>query len=363
MSNQSFLAKPENRKKIKLTIICTLASVCTILLLYTISNKANHRPNGFIRLFPPHVATPEKILDIRYNSFYIAGATDSHIYLGNSTGPAYILITDYTLSDTSHLELQLADTARPFKRPPLLAIDSPHIYMTEGFSSTIRYGALPKLAVHPFADTTFFFSATALSPSSFVLRAYDSARQQSILTKYNRQTATLQSAPNALEKQVDGFFCTDGALHFEPHSGRIVYVYYYRNSFLSLDTNMNIQYKGHTIDTTSQVKIKVAHVTSTEQITLTGPPAMVNRLSCVDSNWIYVNSKLLANNEDKALFDKCSVVDVYSIKDGKYHCSFYLPDRESEKVRAFRVFDNTLVALYDHYLYTYKLDFTAMDKK
>lgn len=357
MSHQSFFALPENRKKIRLTFICTIASLFTILVLYFISDKVNHHANGFIRLFPPHAVIPEKILDIKYNSFYFAGATNNRIYLGNAMAPAYVLLTDYTLSDTSHLQLELSDKDRPLKRPPLLAIDSPHIYMTEGFSSMIRYGTLPNLTVRPLPDTAFFFSAAPLSASSFVLRAYDSARQQSILTKYNRQTATLQPAPDALEKQVDGFFCTDGALHFEPHSGRLIYVYYYRNSFVSLDTNMNIRYKGHTIDTTSRVRIKVAHVAATGQITIASPPAMVNRLSCVDSNWIYVNSKLLANNEDKALFDKCSVVDVYNIRTGKYHCSFYLPDRDQEKVRSFRVFNGMLFALYDRYLYTYQLNF------
>jgi hypothetical protein len=91
--------------------------------------------------------------------------------------------------------------------------------------------------------------------------------------------------------------------------------------------------------------------------TVSSPSGVVNRLSCMDSQWLYVNSKLMANNERKEEFDKVSVIDVYSLKDGTYHFSFYLPNLGEKKLRSFRVFNKTLVALYDHYVYTFRLNF------
>ena len=43
--------------------------------------------------------------------------------------------------------------------------------------------------------------------------------------------------------------------------------------------------------------------------------------------------------------------------DGKYEFSFYLPDYQGRKMKSFRVFDHMLVALYDNYLYGFRLNF------
>src|SRR5690606_29221831 len=99
-----------------------------------------------------------------------------------------------------------------------------------------------------------------------------------------------------------------GVLHYDPGAARLVYVYYYRNQFLCLDTNLNVQYKGRTIDTVSHAHIKVASLASEGKQTLTSPGGVVNRLSCMDGKWVYVNSKLMANNERKSEFDKVSAI-------------------------------------------------------
>lgn len=334
-----------------------LLSIAVVWLLYLASDKINHRPNGFIRLIPPHMATPEKILDIQYNSYYIAGATPTHIYLGNAVAPTYVLKTDYALSDTAHMRLQLAREA-DLSGPATVVIDSPHVYVTEGTQGAILHASVENPVLHRLPEgRRQFYNARPVSPASFILRLYDSAHHQNVLAKRTLDTAFLQPGIPVLEKQVDGVFCTDGTLHYDPNTAKLVYVYYYRNQFICLDTNLNIQYKGRTIDTVSHAHIKVASLAAEGRSTLASPSGVVNRLSCIDGKWIYVNSKLMANNEKKTEFDKLSVIDVYSLRDGSYHFSFYLPHLGDSKMRAFRVFNKTLVALYDHYVYTFRLNF------
>lgn len=270
-----------------------------------------------------------------------------------------MLRTDYDLSDTVYLKLSSSDTVQRTHSTPLVCVDSPYIYLTEAFSSVIQKDLLSNLTVHPLRDTTFFFAVEPTSSNSIFYKTYDTVKQQSILTKLSPNTLGNKIRRYDLEKQVDGFFCTDGVMHYEPENGRLVYVYFYRNRFVSLDSNMNILYNGRTIDTNSHVKIRVSHITSIGQVTLASPPAMVNKMSCVDGNYLYINSKLLANNENKYLFDKCSVIDVYSLKEEHYLSSFYLHDIGKEKVRGFRIANNTVVALYDHYLATFRL---SLDK-
>jgi hypothetical protein len=303
------------------------------------------------------MATPEKILDIKYNSYYIAGATPAHIYLGNATAATYVFKMDYSLSDTAHMRLTLGPGIS-LSGPATITIDSPHVYMTEGTQGAILHASLEDPVLQPLPDgRRQFFNASPVSPASFVMRMYDSARQQNVLAKRSLDTTWLQPSTPVLEKQVDGVFCTDGILHYEPATAKLVYVYYYRNQFLCLDTNLNVQYRGKTIDTVSQAHIKVASLSSAGKSTLASPGGVVNRLSCIDGKWVYVNSKLMANNEKKAEFDQLSVIDVYSLENGSYHFSFYLPGLGDTKMRAFRVFNKTLVALYDHYVYTFRLNF------
>jgi len=69
-----------------------------------------------------------------------------------------------------------------------------------------------------------------------------------------------------------------------------------------------------------------------------------------------VNSALLANNENKNALDNASVIDVYNISDGKYQCSFYIPDFNKHKITDFIVSGKTIIALYDHFINTYRLN-------
>jgi hypothetical protein len=303
------------------------------------------------------MAIPEKILNLKYNSFYIAGASPSHIYLGNAIAASYLLKMDYSLSDTAHLRLKLAPGTN-LSGQVTVTVDSPHVYMMEGTQGAILHASLEDLVLRRLPEgRRQFYNASPVSPASFILRLYDSSRSQNVLTKRMLDTVYLQPNTPVLEKQVDGVFCTDGTLHYDPNTAKLVYVYYYRNQFICLDTNLNVQYQGRTIDTVRHARIKVASMVSEGKSTLASPSGVVNRLSCVDGKWIYVNSKLRANNERKAEFDKVSVIDVYSLKDGSYHFSFYLPSVDDTKMRSFRVFNKTLVALYDHYVYTFRLNF------
>ncbi|KAA2239221.1 hypothetical protein F0L74_23735 [Chitinophaga agrisoli] len=345
------------RKRLLLALASFLLSIAAVWLLYIASDKINHRPNGFIRLVPPHMATPAKLLNIRYNSYYIAGATATHIYLGNATAATLLLRMNYDLSDTAYLRLTMSP-GTSLQGPAMVSVDTPDVYMMEGTQGALLHASLNDLTLHRLPDgKRQFFNARPLSGASFILRMYDSAWHQNILAKRTLDTSYLLPRTPVLEKQIDGVFCTDGSLLYQPGSNRLVYVYYYRNQFLCMDTNLVVQYKGRTIDTVSHANIKVASLTALGKTTLSTPGAVVNRMSCMDDKWVYVNSKLMANNEKKREFDKVSVVDVYSLRDGSYHFSFYLPNLENGKMRSFRVFNKTLIALYDHYAYTFHLNF------
>jgi hypothetical protein len=344
------------RKKGLALLICFAGSVTIVYGLYLLSTSTNSPKNVFLRLFPPHAVINSKQLDVGLSSYYIAGGTSKNFYLSNYEDPTHILVGDYTLSDTQRVSLSVPDTMI-LVNTTSVAVDSPYVYLVEGATSMILRGGLVDFRMEVVKSPRISsFLAVPVSPSSFVLRTYDEKLKQNILSRVSINSPDIQHAPHILEKQVDGFFCTDGMLHYSHDLARMMYVYFYRNEFICMDTALNILYKGHTLDTVSQAKIKVEEIQSEKQFTMASPPLIVSKTSCVSGNWLLIHSALAANNEDIESFRGNSVIDVYSLKDGQYHFSFYLPDIHGEKVTSFRVFGNMLVAVQDRYLSVYKLN-------
>jgi hypothetical protein len=235
-------------------------------------------------------------------------------------------------------------------------VDSPDISLIEGITPRVIFGKLMKPLHQEEAFPDIHFSkGIPVCNSSIIVRSFDPIIKQNIFYKIQTSIGRISNKTYLLEKQVDGFFCTDGILLKPEKSNQIIYVYYYRNEFLCLDTSLNLFYKGKTIDTNSVAKIKVAKITSLNLETLSVPPLLVNEMACVSESHLFIRSNLCADNEDRKLFVTNSVIDIYSIKNGHYEFSFYLPDYKEMKVRNFFVHGNNLIALYGHYLACFQL--------
>jgi len=312
---------------------CLSSSVALIVMLYIFSGNINHRKNAFIRLFPSHFISHWKVLDIQYNSYYIAGLTDNHIYLGNQMQPMDILISNYDFSDSQFKHLNPFSTNRIAWRLLKVSIDSPTVYMMEGLTPTIlKVNISTSFSENCPIDSTHFDISLPYSTSSFIVRSFNPKLNSNILGKVITQPFQVRFAPSVLENQQDGVFSTDGIINYDPTSRLVVYLYYYRNQFICMDSNLDVLYRGHTIDTVSHANIKIGLISSEHTMTLASPPLIVNRRSCASNGWLFVNSELIAKNEDRKDFNGNSVIDIYSLKDGRYKYSFYLPKYHGVKV-------------------------------
>jgi hypothetical protein len=344
-------------KKVVALTSCFIGSILTIIIIYLFSTSFNHRKNGFIRLFPPHIAVPLGSVDIKYNSYYIAGLTSNEIYLGNETSPTHLLVANQSLTDTHHFRISLPKNEKISEASLKVTVDPPNIYMVEGLTPTYLYGKTNELKLSSVKiDTMLHFGlSTPLTSTSIILRKYYREFQQNGLIKISLSNVN-REAPKILKKQVDGIFCTDGMFNYSFHSSNFLYVYFYRNEFLCIDTNLNVIYKATTIDTNTRAKIKVASIRSEDKSVLAGPPQEVNRASCVSDKWLFINSALMANNEKLIFFKDHSVVDVYDIKNGRYRCSFYIPNPDGKKITSMAAHDNRLFTINDHFLQTFTLN-------
>jgi hypothetical protein len=228
--------------------------------------------------------------------------------------------------------------------------------MAEGITPIILEGDFNSLDM---TDINYegvpFNESNIISGQSFALRIYDRSQKTNILVKSTSNPNVIKRFPGILTGIGDGVFSLDGQLVQDSHSKNMVYVYFYRNEYIYLDTNLNILMKKHTIDTVRTPQIKISEINSEQKTTFSSPPLTVNKTCCTDSNLLFINSKLKANNEFEESFSGSSVIDIYSLKNGEYLYSFYIPDDNHVKMRSFQVYNHKLVALYDHTIMTFNI--------
>lgn len=345
--------KPFRLKPMWLILTCVLSSFLVISLLYAFSIWNYNHSNNFIRKLPPHVLRPLHILNIKYNSYYFAGQDNQDVYLGNSTAPNHLLKVNLATYDTASIKLNLPD----IKLVPgytRIFIENQDFVLAEGHTPVIIKGNLYDRQIKILDNNIYFISAKMMDPENLVVKTYDGSKAN--IGLFNLLEGKLSTNPNLLEKQLDGLFCTDGQLHTIPSKNKVVYIYRYRNEFIITDNHLNMSLKGRTIDTISKARIKLTKFDN-GQTQFAAPPLVVNRVSTTSEKYLFINSGLKADNENRDAFNKYSVIDVYELSDASYQFSFYLPHFKGQKVNSLKTYQNNLLVMYDQYLIIYDMRF------
>jgi hypothetical protein len=357
----TFLIKRSAIAKKSFTLAtCFITSILIVVLLYKLSGTPNYYKNGFNRYIPFTLSlAPTFYKDLESSRWYISGSTNYHIYLSNYLLPSRMIISNSNVTDTQHLLIKLP----PSKYSLRHFVDSPIIYIFDSEDSVVTTRKVFQKAISsPVSslkiDSLRFTLGVPLTGSSFIFRSIDTFLKQNVLSKINMvgQPQVINQT-SALKKQIDGFFSTDGMLHYDSALNQVVYVYYYRNQFITLDTNLNLLRMNYTIDTTRNAQIKVSNIKSRDLFTLSAPPITINQKSCISKGRLFIKSGLLADNEDRRTFSRSSVIDVYNLENGKYLFSFHILDFSGFKVDDFRVFNKSIVAVQGHYLVNYPIYF------
>lgn len=353
------------KASIKIYMLLTLSvlSVAFIVALFLWSERITHYENRFIRRYPPHVAQKDKQFDLKLNSYYFAGISNGKIYLGNTTAPLLITVIDTSLSENLEtFKIELNRTDLPF-RTPEIRVSANNFFVYEGVAPYLFKGTTNDWkAKFALGSGSRFTQVTPIDSTKLAVRF---SKRTSVLGTINlSDTLNPKTATNLLEKQIDGIIDTDGYLLFDESTNRIVYLYRYRNQYLVADTNLNLAYRGNTIDTISKANIKLAKVSNRNMTTYSEPPLVVNRLAAVNDGKLFVNSNLPGKFEKDNLWRKAAIIDVYDLSDNSYQSSFPIYNINDEKVKGFIVSNNKLFALIGNHLVSYSLlDHLTVSKK
>src|SRR5690554_6793891 len=87
--------------------VLLFGGIVVIILLYISSDMLVHKSNNFFRSLPPHPVSPNYALDLKFNSYYLAGMEDDNLLLANSTSPLNMLKIDLKTRDTFHLRISI----------------------------------------------------------------------------------------------------------------------------------------------------------------------------------------------------------------------------------------------------------------
>ncbi len=346
-----------NKRLAWVMVGCFAMSIAIVVILFIMSSEMKNKHNSFLRLFPSHPVLEGNSYDIKVNSYYIAGGTPHHIYLGNYLSPLRMLVLNTNLTDTQRVSMTVKGIMDQKFWAVRVNVDSPNFYLSDGAVPRIYKGNVCDWHADRFAhDQEYFLDLVPMNSNSFAIKSLGKLSNESILGKITMDTPHFRFRKGLLQKQVDGVFCTDGMMHYDKELARLIYLYKYRNQFIVMDSNLNRLYLGTTIDTTSVAKIKVATIASTDSRTMASPPFMVNKRSAVYGTWLFVNSDLLAKNEHPKALEEADVIDVYDLITAKYQFSFYIfKYNRKEKLREFGVFGQALVALFDTHIQVFEL--------
>jgi hypothetical protein len=311
------------REKITRLFILTIIPVALVAFLYFRSTGfgVQHK-NGFDRRFADKAYVIYRH-ELPYNSYYLAGATSSTIYLGNRVGTTKLVEGDSTLSQFKESDIHFPAGKNIAWEALQLNIDSPDVYASELVTPSWYEGNMNEQELHQIQVTTDATSATlAIAPGKYVLRMYDSTHDQYDLFNRNKQIIKSPIRAPLLQKHGDGTFSLDGILLYDKTEHLVVYVYYYRNLISIFDTALNEIAEMKTIDTVSIPDVQVANIASTNTSTLRYPATVINKKAAVCNNRLYIHSMRKADNQTQTLQ---SVIDCYDISQQQYLFSFYVP--------------------------------------
>lgn len=347
-------------KSLSLVLLCFLLSVVSVSGLMFLSQDLVHHNNSFVRQFPPHAITHLDTCDLKINSYYFAGGTDSELYLGNYTAPLHILTLGARLDTIKANAITLRYDSGLAYQFMYIRVDSPQFYLMDGSVPVNFRGKVNDWVGTPYLNNqAYYVDAEPISTSALIMRTTNSRKEYTLaIEKHNDPEVRL--VEGLLEKQIDGRFCVDGMLLHNPAMHVVIYLYYYRNQFLVMNEDLHLLHRFNTIDTTSKAKIEVTQISNGTK-TFSAPPLLTNKKSFTWKNFLFVNSGLMARNEEQRIFDRASVIDVYDIRNGTYRFSFYLRDFRGYPMKDFAVYQGRLYCLHDRYIVSYSLTLTYFD--
>lgn len=338
-----------------------LFSSMFVIILYIFSEHEVHRNNAFTRRYPHHPITKKYNLSIKFNSYYVSGFNGDILYLGNKTAPLHLIEINLKTRDTSHVHLTLENNDFTF-HSLRVRFEFPYFFVMDGTVPCIFRGKIGDWKTHLWMkDYAYFNNAIPIDSNKVYISTTNSDNNMTtlgIIQKEDTDEFSVFLNSNLLEKQFDGVFDVDGVMVSSSKLETQGYVYYYRNEFLLMDSDLKLVNSQRTIDTIKTAQIQISNVNNHNVTKFSAPPIIVNKLAIMHDDLILINSDRLGRYEEKIMLKEASIIDVYNWKKKSYEFSFYFYNVDNEKIREFAMNDNYMIGLINDKISVYEINKT-----
>lgn len=333
----------------------TVSSAGLIIILFLTSEKIIHHNNPFIRRYPQHPVMFDRTYDVKFNSYYFAGGNKKSIYLGNYTNPLNLISINPVTANMQKIEIAFDGKDIHFNRVKI-AVRVPDFYLMDGTVPAAFMGKTNDWKIiQDIQGLPYFTIAEPLEDGTIILRSSNGQDASHTIGLFDKnKSPKYHYNDTLLQKQREGIFSTDGMLVYSREYNSIIYTYYYRNGFTVADNNLELKYRGHTIDTNKTAKIKVAYLKNNTERKMSAPTLTVNAHSAVYKNLLFINSRVPGKLEDQILWDQAFIIDVYDLNKKSYLMSFAVYKIKGKKLRSIFITEDHFYALMDNELAVYK---------
>jgi len=352
-----------HRSDLKKTSLELLIMFCTVAVAMSVMKWSSdyfiYKENPFIRRFVNRSCDKVNEIGLHNNTLYFAGSSAGTIYIADRLAPLHLFTYDSTLKIRKQIKIQLESSNIRFQSVQV-KIAAPYFFVMDGTVPIIYRGKMADWKAEPLMkDNAYYFAKAVVIDSSriaFRTQLRQSGENELALFSFRRKEIKRVLHTELLQKQIDGFFDTDGMMGYSPTSDTFVYVYYYRNEFIVADSDLNLRFRGNTIDTVSKAAVKPVLIKKTGVRKLASAVTAGNRIFAVRGNQLFINSSLMGRYEAKEMWDIASIVDVYNLIEKSYVSSFYIYDQNGSKMSDMLVEGNNIYVIAGMTLYRYKLD-------
>lgn len=332
------------KNRLHVVMLLTVLTAVTMFLLVRSSRKPMETKHGFNRIFSNSKVKLLRSVIVPHTLF-VAGNSDSIVYF-HSDRPEFITYADTGLNHLNTIPLPLDTIREQLASGFSMYVHYPDVFVYGyNIASIIRYN-IPEKKRTVIAAPSNFTNAVQINDSAFILKYFTGHHVDQSFCLLNIYTGVCKTDSLLTEHDLS----SSGALLYDQQHARCLYVRQFSNNITVFDTALQALPSARTIDTFTQNHGQyISHAKTGSDDILYKPKGdrmLINYLSQVYEDRLYVNSLITADNETTKADQRETVIDVYDTASGKYIESFYVPLGNSKKLSSFRITGQRLIATY-----------------
>src|SRR5258706_77852 len=280
--------------RIRLTLLGKSGLVVSVILssLYYFARiPLGNSSGGFKRVLLQNVILKSKSLQRKESDhYYLAGTTSHQLFLGTEKQPLQVVKISEDLGEPERIPIRVDGS---LKRA-YIQVDSPFFYVADKNGSYVGRGQVSDWnAKQVYFDAPPFVQLVCIDSKNFVIHTTIGKEVQSaenVLAKIRMDTLHVQINRGLLQKQKEGIYSTDGLLRYNNCLKKIIYVYFYRNEYVVIDTHLKKITRANTIDTVHTAELNSVML-GANSFSMTTPPVVVNQNARCYRQFLLVHSQ------------------------------------------------------------------------